>query len=329
MTARALRPFGFLAGTVLLWGTSFAVTKTAYQSFPPMYVIWLRMLVGLTAFLAVAGRVRRPDYRRGDWKYLALSATFIPCLYYWLEGFAIRFTTSSQAGVVAAVMPLLVAAGAWVFFGQRPTARAAVALGASILGVAALSLGGLAQENAPQPLLGNLLELGAMLAAAGSTLTIKHLSSRYDPWLLTGLQLAVGSVFFAPLALRSEPVDWSAIPPQAWLAVAYLGACCGLLAFGLYNSALKLIPATQAALTINLVPAVAMLTGWIVLGEVMTPVQIAASLLIVAAVTWAQTGNNAQPTPTAPANVRPTRRAGRTAPETTEPLRDSARADTV
>ena len=274
--------------TVLLWGTSFAVTKSAYASFPPMTVVWLRMVLALVVALPLLGRLPRPDYRRGDWKFLGLSGLFIPCLYFALEGYALRFTSSSQAGVVAAVMPLIVGLAAWTFLRERPTWQRIAAIFASMVGVAILSFGGVEQQAVPNPALGNLLELGAMVAAAGSTITIKHLSARYNAWLLTCFQMAVGSVFFAPLALAQAGTEWSAVPAQAWLAVAYLGVGCGLAAFGLYNSALKLIPATSAALAINLIPAVAMITGWLALGETMSLLQIAACLLIIAAVAFAQ-----------------------------------------
>lgn len=286
----SLRPLLYLGGAVLLWGTSFAVTKSAYGALPPMYVVWLRMLLALLAFLPLLPLVKRPSYQKGDWKFLALATLFLPCLYFTFEAFAIRFTTSSQAGVIAAVMPLIVAISGWAVLREPPSARTTVAIAVSMLGVAGLSLGGGGQATAPNPVLGNLLELVAMFAAAGATLTIKRLSARYDPLLITGLQMAAGSVFFAPLALASGPVEWSAVPVSSWLAVGYLGVGCGLAAFGLYNSGLKLVPATTAALTINLVPAVAMVTGWLALGETMSPLQIGAGLLIIGSVGYAEVG---------------------------------------
>lgn len=283
-----VRALFYLGGAVLFWGTSFAVTKSAYSALPPMVVVWLRMMLALLAFLPLLPRVRRPVYQRGDWKLLGMATLFLPCLYFLGEGFAIRYTTSSQAGVVAAVMPLIVAVSGWVVLRERPASRTVVAVAASIVGVAGLSLGGSAQASAPNPVLGNLLELSAMFAAAGATLTISRLSSRYDPLLITGLQMAVGSMFFAPLALASGPIEWAAVPASAWAAIAYLGIACGLAAFGLYNSALRLVPATRAALTINLVPAVALVTGWLALGETMSWLQIAACAVIIGAVVYAE-----------------------------------------
>ncbi len=288
LVSTSIRPLAFLGGAVLLWGTSFAVTKAAYGALPPMYVVWLRMVVALVAFLPLLPLVKRPRYQPGDAKLLALATVFLPCLYFALEGFAIRFTTSSQAGVISAVMPLIVAVSAWAVLRERPSRRTTTAVLLTVLGVAGLSFGGQGQASAPNPVLGNLLELGAMCAAAGATLVIKKLGNRYDPLLIAGLQMGVGSVFFAPLALGSGPVDVLAVPLSVWAGVAYLGVGCGLAAFALYNSGLQLVPATKAALTINLVPAVALATGWLALGETMSAVQVGACLLIVGSVVWAE-----------------------------------------
>jgi len=284
----------YLAVAVLFWGSSFVATKTAMQSFSPMAVMWLRMVLASLVFLPFWRRLPRPARRPGDRRYLLLAVLFIPCLYYLLEGYALRYTSAGQAGAVSAVFPLLVAAAAWPLLGERLSWQGAAAIVVSIAAIALLSFSGVAQAAAPRPLLGNILELSAMLAATGSTLVVKHLSSRYDPWLLTGLQAAVGVAFFAPLAFISGVPDFAAAPLSAWAALLYLGVVCGLGAFGLYNSALKLLPANRAALAINAIPAVALLGGWILLGERLTWAQVVACALIVGAVVFAEVSGHTQ-----------------------------------
>lgn len=299
LPSRRLLPLVLLAGAVLFWGTSFAAIKVALGSFTPMTVMWLRMAVATVAFAPFWWRVPRPRYQEGDWKLLGLAALCIPCLYYLCEGYAVRLTTSSQAGVISAIVPLLVAGGAWLFLHERLSWQGAVAIALSLVGVAVLSLSAGAGQSAPNPALGNLLELLAMVAAAGSMLTIKHLSTRYDPWWLTGMQAAVGVVFFLPMALASNPATWLAAPPTAWACVAYLGVAVSLAAFGLYNSALRELPASRAALSINLIPAVALLTGWLVLGESLNVVQLLACALVVGAVVFGELGGGAEQEPVA------------------------------
>jgi drug/metabolite transporter (DMT)-like permease len=281
-----------LGGAVFFWGTSFAATKSALDHFSPMTVIWLRMCVATAVILPFVPLMPRPAYKPGDWKLLALSGLFIPCLYYLCEGYAVRYTTSSQAGVVSAVVPLLVAAGAWVFLMERLGVRAVIAIAASLAGVAALSLGGVDQASASNPALGNALELLAMFAAAGSMLSIKRLTERYDAWLLTGLQAIVGAAFFLPFALADGLAPLLTAPLATWAGIAYLGIAVSLGAFGMYNTALKLMPASRAALAINLVPAVAVLTGWFGRGESLSAVQLVACVAIVGAVVFSEAGTD-------------------------------------
>jgi drug/metabolite transporter (DMT)-like permease len=283
-------PLLCLLGAVVFWGTSFAAAKTALDTFSPMTVIWLRMAIATLVFAPVWFFLPKPHYRRGDIKWLALIALLQPCIYYLAEGYAIRFTTSSAAGVISAIVPLMVAAGAWLFLREHLSIRSLVAIAISLVGVAVLSAGGHAQASAPAPVLGNVLEVVAMVAAAGAMIAIKHVSSRYNPWFLTGLQAAVGTVFFLPGAIAGGTAIWTAAPPSAWVSVAYLGTFVSLAAFGLYNTAVTRMPANRAALSINLVPAVALMSGWLLRGESLSPVQLAACAVIIGAVVLSETG---------------------------------------
>ena len=279
----ALAPLA-LAGAVVFWGTSFVATKIALTALAPMTVIWLRMIVASLFFAPFWARVPRPAQQAGDWRWLLGITICIPGLYYLCEGYAVRYTTSGQAGVVSAILPLLVGAAAWLWLGERLSPRWGGAIALSLLGVALLSLTGASTEAAPNPGLGNLLEFGAMLSAAISMVGVKRLSARYPAWFLTGLQAAVGVVFFAPAAIADGFGQLAQAPAIVWGCIVYLGVAVSLGAFGLYNLALSRLPAGRAALAINLVPVVALLAGWLVRGEALNAAQVFGAGLIVVAV---------------------------------------------
>lgn len=285
-------PYLCLAAAVLLWGTSFVATKLALTGLPPLAVVWLRMTLASAIMALFWGRVPKAGRQKGDLRWLILVCLLQPCLYFVLESYAVSLTTSSQAGMVSALVPLLVAAGAWAFLREKLTLRTMLGIAVSMGGVGWLSLSGNAEETAPNPALGNFLELLAMFCAAGYMLVVKHLSSRYDSWHLTGLQAFAGALFFLPGALLSGSgvSGWAAAPLEAWLAVGYLGCVVTLGAFGLYNMAVVRLPAAQAAASINLVPLVAVLSGWALLGETLAPAQMAACALILAGVLLGQSG---------------------------------------
>ena len=266
-----------LGFAVIIWGTSFAATKAALAAFAPVTLIWLRMAIASVIVIALWRYIPKPQYRCGDWRWLVLMVLCEPCLYFLLEGYALRYTSAGQAGVISALVPLMVAGGAWLFLKERITVRIIGGLAISLAGVIALSLLGNSDAHAPNPLLGNLLELAAMICAAGYILTLKHLTSRYHPWLLTSLQALTGALFFLPGLVLDHPVNWTEVPGETWLTVFYLGTFVTLGAFGLYNYGVSQVPASRAALFINLIPVVAVVSGWMVFNEQLTLWQLAAA----------------------------------------------------
>lgn len=263
-----------LAGAILLWGTSFMATKVALAEFAPTMVIWLRMTLASLLVFAVYPRIPKPEYRPGDWKVLGFLCLMQPCLYFLLETYAMTLTTSSQAGMISALVPLLVALGAWLVLREPMSMMGVCGLTVSIGGVVWLSISGAPDVSAPNPALGNLLEVGAMCCAAIYMVVMKRLSVRYSTWWLTGLQCVSGAFFFLPTLWFSGIPSFAGVSHSAWLAVAYLGLFVTLGAFGLYNMAMTLMPAGKAAQAINLVSPVALITGWALLGESLSLMQL-------------------------------------------------------
>jgi drug/metabolite transporter (DMT)-like permease len=277
-----------LGGAVVLWGTSFVATKAALEGFGPLVVVGIRMLLASAMMTALWPRLPAPRRLSGDWRRLLLLAAMWPCVYFVLEGNALRLTTASQAGTVSALVPLLVAVGARLFLAEHLAPQAIAGLAISMLGVGALSLGGPPEAAAPNPALGNVLEVLAMASYAVSTLTLKSLVGRYNSWILTGLQCLAGAIVFLPALLLAPLSDWQAAPPAAWAGAMYLGLLVTLVPSGLYNLAVSRMPAGRAAMAINLVPVVALVSGWAVQGDSLSPIQGAACVAILGGVLLGQ-----------------------------------------
>ncbi len=110
---------GCLVLAMALWGSAFIGLKIAFEELPPLWVIFGRMALGSLVFV-LAWRWRgRWEYRRGDWKYLIGLAVCEPCLYFVFEALALERTSASQAGMITALLPLMVAVGAFFVLGER------------------------------------------------------------------------------------------------------------------------------------------------------------------------------------------------------------------
>ncbi|MEX2132436.1 MAG: DMT family transporter [Pseudohongiellaceae bacterium] len=257
---------------MMLWGSSFVALKVALEELAPMVVIFLRMVIGALGFLAIWPWIRTGfRYQSGDWKYLLSMSLFEPCLYFVFEANGLRFTSAGQAGMITAMLPLMVAAAAWFVLDERNSLRQWFGFVIAVTGVIAMSLAGEPNLQAPRPLLGNALQLAAMICAVGYTLMVKKLILRYSAIVLTALQCFIGVLFFLPLAAMSEwpqQMSWQ----TAWIIV-YLGLVITLGTYGLYNYSLGHLKASVAAGYTNLLPVFALLFSMVLLGERLTTAQ--------------------------------------------------------
>jgi drug/metabolite transporter (DMT)-like permease len=277
-------PAAAILSAVGLWGGSFAAMRYVLQTLNPWSVMWLRMAIALAALLPLAGRLKRGGYQRGDWRLLVPMVLFQPCLYFWLESKALCLTTSSQAGVISASVPLMVSVGAYLLLSEPMGFRSILGLALSMAGVAGLTLMQGGRGQAVNPYLGNMLELGAMVCAAANMLTIKKLCTRYSSWTLTALQVAAGAIFFLPglwFLIKAPPVRFTL---SLVATVVFLGLFVTLAAFGLYNWGMSRMPAGKASIFINLVPVIAVLVGWLAMDETLTPSQCLAAFTVMGGV---------------------------------------------
>ena len=212
---RRLLPVFSLILAMLLWASSFVALKLAFRGYHPMQVIFGRMFIASLCFVIFIPSFRKLNWRRRDLKYLLIMAVCEPCLYFIFEAKALQLTSASQAGMITAMLPLLVAILAWGLLKEQITRQTLAGFILAILGACWLSLASDTSTDAPDPLLGNFFEFLAMVCAAGYTVSLKHLTNNYPPLFLTAFQAFVGSLFFFPFLLLPEigfPADWDSGP---------------------------------------------------------------------------------------------------------------------
>lgn len=265
-TRRRLPAFS-LTLAMLLWASSFVALKLAFRGYHPMQVIFGRMFVASICLAIFIPSFRRIKFRRQDAKFLLIMAACEPCLYFLFEARALELTSASQAGMITAILPLLVAILAWCLLKEKISRQTMTGFSLAIIGACWLSLAGEKSINAPNPLLGNFCEFMAMVCAAGYTVALKHLTDNYPPLFLTAFQAFLGSLFFFPFLLLPDvgfPSEWNTIP---LLAVIYLGTFITFGAYACYNFGVSRVPASQAAGFVNLIPVFSVMLGMLILGD--------------------------------------------------------------
>jgi drug/metabolite transporter (DMT)-like permease len=272
-----------LAALALAWGCNWPAMKLVFAEFP----VWgFRGFSGVTAGIAVLGiaawrhgRILPEDARA--WRWLAVAALLNVTIWQVTTGYGVRLLGSGHAAVLAFTMPLWAGLIAWLALGEPIDRRFGAALAMGMAGVALLSFrgGGLAA--------GDLPGIGLMFAAAiGWALGTIH-GKRARPALpmlaTTGWQIVLGSLPIVALWPLVEPVGWPQASAAAWGAGAYVTAIALVVGYVCWFRLVEILPAHVASLSTLAVPATAMTSSALLLGEPLGLREIAALALMLGA----------------------------------------------
>ena len=257
-------------------------------SLPSREVVFLRTLFGcaplIAAILALGPKaaLRSAAERPGAAAWAALAGLAIGAG--WICVFeAYRLVGVGVASLLYYTGPVLVLALGALLFRERVPRRAAAGMGAVLLGVAALSPGVAGGSGAPAA--GFALGLAAAFFYAVMVLANRRAASL--PGLPSALlQLASAC---ALSALYCGLTGGVSLPAAAeWPAVLMLGCVNTGLACLLYYWAIARLPVAQVAVLGYLEPLSALFFSCAFLGERLTPLQAAGTLLILAGIAWAE-----------------------------------------
>lgn len=254
-----------LLAAMLLYAGSFVAMKAALNVLDPWLIVLGRMVLATAAFSLFWRRIPPAADVRRHLPALLVMALSEPCLYFVFEAKALTLTQASQAGMITALLPVMVTCAAGVFQGERTGRAGWVGLCLGAGGAGLLSVFTPEDQYSPDPLLGNLLEFAAMGCATVYTLMVKRLVRHFSPFFLTAFQVVTGSVFFAPALFFSpwpQTVSWQALAP-----VIFLGLGVSVGAYSFYNFSLSRLSASRVAGAVNLIPAFTLAMGWALLGE--------------------------------------------------------------
>ena len=224
-----------------------------------------------------------------SWPYLVLSAILHVGYYVFLIS-AYRFGDLSKVYPLArGLSPLLVAAGAFAFAGERLSPIALVGVGVACAGIASLSAEGAAMRDGNQRR-GIVFAAGTAVFIASYTVTdamgarLSGHAVSYVAWLtiIDGLPMLIAAAVLRRAALTRHLAD------RAWKSVA--GGALQLIAYGLVVWALVLAPMAAVSALRETSVLFAALIGVKLLGEPLGRRRIAAAALVAAGIVMIEWG---------------------------------------
>ena len=266
----------------IVWGSTYLGIRIAVRDgtgFPPFAMAGSRVFVASLILLtwgALAKKSLRPT--RNDVQMFVASGLLL-----WLGGnglvtVAERRAESGYAALLVSTLPLWTTTLESFLDRRRPTLR--------LVGSLLIGMAGIVVLNFPVIRHGSRADLiaCALLLLAVFTWGIGTTMQKRRPITLTGevssgYQLLFGSFFLiAASLLFGEPRPHPTA--EAWWAWAYLVVFGSVIAFTSFVKALQLLPVEVVATYAYVNPVIAVLLGWLILGERITSWTILGSVLV-------------------------------------------------
>ena len=278
------------AAIYLVWGSTYLAIRYAVETIPPLVTAGIRHTIAGGILLAWAcTRGYRP--RREHWIAGAIVGAFFFLIGHGTLHWAEQHVGSGLAALLIATEPMfiLVLAGA---SGQQKISRlSALGLACGVVGVAFLT--GVELNGNAAGLLGMAAVLIGSLSWAAGVVISPKVKLPTDALARTAVPLVCGAVMLLVAAGATgefHKLHWSAVSRRSILGLAYLIVFGSIVAFTAYTWLLQRCPPTLVATHTYANPVVAVLLGWLLASEPLTPRVVLASVAILGAIVLIRKG---------------------------------------
>jgi drug/metabolite transporter (DMT)-like permease len=281
--APAWKIWGALWTVYLVWGSTYLAIRVMVETVPPLLGAGVRFTVAGAVMVAVLAVRRSVRPTRAQ----LLSALLVGIL---LPG-ANAVVSVAEQEVPSGLAALLIASvPLWVVLlrraaGERVSAAGFGAVLVGFAGVALLIRPG--EQSGDATVLGLAAVVGAALMWASGSFASPRLRLPGDPLVSTGWQMLLGGLVALAVGLalgEAGDVDVGEFSTRSIIALTYLVVVGSWFAFTAYAWLLQNAPIAKVATYAYVNPVVAILLGWLVLDEVVTPITIVGAAIIVVSV---------------------------------------------
>lgn len=268
---------------MMIWGSSFTVTKIVVSEVPPHIFAGIRNLMACTAllpFYIIRRRKVKGPLPYGQLTLMGLTGT---TLYYYVFNTGMKYVSASTGALIEGLIPVAIAIPAAIFLKEHLSKRSVAGIVLSVTGVVLVGFIG-SPEKSGTSLLGSFLIVGAVLLWSAYTLLSRSLKDT-DTVLVTTVSTFIGTALSLPLPAYEiitdgmPPISW-----KAWVGMIALAIFASAVAYSLYNKALESLPAAQVGNFLNLNPVIGALVAFLFLKDKLTGLQMAGGLLVLAGI---------------------------------------------
>lgn len=269
----------FLLMAAFFWGTTFVAQMTGMDNLGPFTYAASRYLLGFASLLIIWYLYRGPrqtareagTYEPG-WK-AGVGAGCIMFVATSFQQVAMLYTTAGKAAFITCLYIILVPIASSLL-GHRIRPENWIGAVLALTGLYFLSIRGELSLG-----FGDSLVLASAFFWTAHILFIGRFASRVDVMELSAAQVGICTLFSLFAALALEQIQWEAIL-SAGFAIFYGGVMSAGVAFTLQIIGQKYAEPSHAAIIMSFEAIFGALASWLILGEVMSGMEILGCVLM-------------------------------------------------
>jgi drug/metabolite transporter (DMT)-like permease len=270
---------------VVIWGVNFSVVKIALAEFPPLAFASLRFAAaGVLLWLIMRWREGAKTLDRATWWKLIWVGIIGNTLYQICFNIGLSLTSAANGSLLISTTPALVAAAGAILGIEQLRKNTILGIMLAIGGVA-LVLTARGLEFSLESIGGDLFMLGCSIFWTIYTLGVRTLGGGLSPLRITTMTMLTG---VPGLLLLSTPdlmsIDWPTISLSAWACFLYATVLGLVLSYLLWNNSVRVVGSNRTAIYGCVIPLIAALVAWPLLGEQPTWLQAVGATLIISGV---------------------------------------------
>ncbi len=267
-------------GTQIMWGATFVSTKVLLNYFQPVELLFLRMLLAVTALFLIDPHPLRLGDKRREFVFAGAGLTGL-VLYFLLENTALTMTYASNVGIIVACAPFFVAVMVGIFFKEKQGRNFYIGFVIAIAGVIMVSVSG--KQSFHLNPLGDFLAFLAMISWGAYSSIVKKINEWDYPIIAVTRRIYFYGVILMLPVLAFKGSGWNTDAfrkPTVIVNLLFLGLCASAVGFFLWNLATGWIGAVKTSLYIYVSPIVTVVLSMFVLHEKMTVFSVIGSVCI-------------------------------------------------
>jgi drug/metabolite transporter, DME family len=285
---KPLYAYGMIILAATMWGSFGVMTKALYSlGLDPWSLTFYRTFFGFICFAVVVFTTSRSSLRvrKEDIPFLALYGLVSTAAFHAVYIYTISIMSVAVASVLLYTAPGFSAIMARFVFGE-PLTRTKVA--ALLLAFAGCTLvAGAFSGNQAVSTLGIATGLGSAVTYSSFGIMGKRARERYDSWTVNFYCMGFASLFLVPL-LAIPGAKAGPYPTAAWVLLGVMALGPTMLSRLLYLLAVKHVEASRAAIAATIEPVSAAVFALLLLGELLSPMQLLGGFLVLAGAVLAQ-----------------------------------------